>query len=228
MWADRGRDKQGMSQAVTRGKAGSGAHRPGRQVIIDAAVRCFYKHGYDGSSVRDITQEAGVTPAALYHYYASKQDLLMEIITRFMDSSIDRTEAALRRAGPDPAARLFAAAQSHVLWNASDVASSFIVNSEIRSLEPDNRERNVAQRDRLQRLFDECVEDGCDKGVFTAPWPREASRAVVVMCTFVARWYRESGPLSPEEIAWRYGHMALSLVRASRAPQFEPPTYKGA
>ncbi|WP_189491662.1 TetR/AcrR family transcriptional regulator [Streptomyces antnestii] len=212
---------------MTRGNTGAGARRPGRQVIIDAAVRCFYEHGYDGSSVRDITQEAGVTAAALYHYYTSKQDLLMEIITRFMANSIERTEEALRRAGPDPVARLFAAAQSHVLWNASDVASSFIVNSEIRSLDDANRERHIAQRDTLQRMFDECVQDGCDQGVFAAPWPREASRAVVVMCTFVARWYRPSGPLSPDEIAWRYGHMALSLVGASRGPQFEAPTYGG-
>ncbi|WP_189491818.1 hypothetical protein [Streptomyces sp. San01] len=78
------------------------------------------------------------------------------------------------------------------MWNASDVASSFIADSE------------------------------------TAPRPREASRAVVVMCTFVTRGYRESGPLSPEEIAWRYGRMALSLLGASRAPQFESPTYQGA
>ncbi|MEU6262910.1 TetR family transcriptional regulator [Saccharopolyspora shandongensis] len=211
---------------MTRDNASSGSRRPGRQVIVDAAVRCFYKQGYEGSSVRDIAEDAGVTPAALYHYYASKQDLLMDLITRFMASSIDRTEDALRRAGPDPVARLFGAAQSHVLWNASDVASSFIVNSEIRSLSPANREQHIAQRDRLQRLFDTCVEEGCDKGVFTTPWPHEASRAVVVMCTFVARWYRESGPLSPEEIAWRYGHMALSLVGASRGPQFEPPTYE--
>lgn len=192
--------------------------RPGRQVIIDAAVRCFYEHGYDGSSVRDIVKEAGVTPAALYHYYAAKQDLLMDLVTRFMANSIERTEAALRDAGADPVARLFGAARSHVLWNASDVASSFIVNSEIRSLEPENRERHVAQRDRLQRLFDECVQDGCDQGVFATPWPREASRAVVVMCTFVARWYRADGPLTPEDIAVRYGHLALSLVGSSKQP----------
>ncbi len=204
----------------------SGSHRPGRQVILDAAARCFYEHGYDGSSVRDIAQAAGVTSAALYHYYAAKQDLLMDLIRRFMDSSISHTQEAMRRAGPDPAAQLFAAAQSHVLWNASDVVSSFIVNSEIRSLEPVNRQRNIAQRDALQALFDACVEQGCTQGLFTTPWPGEASRAIVVMCTFVARWYRSSGPLSPEEIAWRYGHMALSLVGSSRGPHLEPPTYE--
>lgn len=198
--------------------------RPGRQAIRDAALRCFYRQGYEGSSVRDIGQEAGVTGAALYHYYGSKQELLMDIITDFMSQSIEKTREAVIHAGSDPVARLFAAAQSHVLWNTADVAASFVVNSEIRSLEADNRKRNIAQRDELQHMFDDAVEEGCRQEVFRTPWPREASRAIVVMCTFVARWYRPEGPLSSSEIAWRYGQMALSLAGSVRGPHIDMPT----
>lgn len=206
-----------------------GAHssaRPGKQAISDAALKCFHEHGYEGSSIRDVAQAAGVTGAAVYHYYGSKQDLLMEILEEFLTKSIQSTEDAVSRVGSDPAARLFAAAQSHVLWNTSDVAASFVVNSEIRSLEPENRAKHIAQRDKLQRIFDTAVEDGCREGLFLTPWPLEASRAVTVMCTFVARWYRPGGALSAEEISWRYGHMALSLVRSVRGPQIDLPAFK--
>lgn len=152
----------------------------------------------------------------MYHYYESKQDLLVDIIGRFMGQSIEVTSAAIG-AESGPSARLFAAARSHVLWNASDVVSSFVVNSEIRSLEPVNRRRVIAQRDKLQRMFDAVVEHGAAEDVFVTPWPREASRAVVTMCTAVANWYKSSGELSPEEIADRYGTMALSLVGAREA-----------
>jgi AcrR family transcriptional regulator len=212
---------------VTRDGAQSAA-RPGKQAIIAAALKSFHEHGYDGSSIRDIAQLAGVTGAAVYHYYGSKQDLLMEILTGFLDQSIQATREAVARIGSDPVARLFAAAQSLVLWNASDVAASFVVNSEIRSLTPENRALHVAQRDELQRIFDAAVEDGCREGLFQIPWPGEASRAVTVMCTFVARWYRPSGPLTAEEISWRYGHMALSLVRAVRGPHMDLPAYGAA
>lgn len=186
-----------------------------RETVFQAALRSFYVHGYDGASMRDIAKAGGVTPAAIYHYYASKQELLMDIIGRFMQQSIETTRSAIAGAGDGPAEQLFAAARSHVLWNASDVVSSFVVNSEIRSLEPHNRQRNIAQRDELQRMFDEVVERGTAEGVFATPWPREASRAVVTMCTSVARWYKAAGPLSPAEIADRYGHMSLSLVDSS-------------
>ncbi|MEU6262896.1 TetR/AcrR family transcriptional regulator [Saccharopolyspora shandongensis] len=183
-----------------------------RETVFQAALHSFYVHGYDGASMRDIAKAGGVTPAAIYHYYASKQELLVDVINRFMQQSIETTQAAIAEAGGGPAEQLFAAARSHVLWNASDVVSSFVVNSEIRSLEPHNRRLNIAQRDQLQRMFDEVVERGATEGVFTTPWPREASRALVTMCTAVAGWYKVTGPLSPDEIADRYGYLSLSLV----------------
>lgn len=195
--------------AVSRGWR---PHPPGQQQIFRAAVESFHRKGYEGSSVREISDRAGVTPAALYHYYSSKQDLLVDIIGRFVQRSIEVTREAVEQSGGTAAERLFAAARSHVLWNASDVASSFVANSEIRSLEPANRSANIARRDELQGIFDAIVQEGAESGEFAVPWPLEASRAVVVMCTFVARWYRASGPLTPEAVADRYGHMALSLV----------------
>lgn len=192
--------------------------RPGRETIFQAALMLFYRHGYDGTSVRDIAKASGTTPAAMYHYYESKQALLFDIISRFMNQSIEATQEAIDQTKGNPAKQLFAAARSHVLWNASDVVSSFVVNSEIRSLDPVNRRLNISQRDELQRMFDAVIENGASEGTFAAPWPLEASRAVVTMCTSVARWYKSSGPLSPEEIADRYGHMALALVEARPGP----------
>ncbi|MFE6758143.1 TetR/AcrR family transcriptional regulator [Streptomyces sp. NPDC057684] len=203
-----------MGINVPAGQSSSPRYSIGQESIFQAALACFYRHGYHGTSVRDIAKASGTTAAAMYHYYGSKQDLLVDIIGRFMRQSMEVTSAAIAEAKSDPVAQLFAAARSHVLWNASDVVSSFVVNSEIRSLEPDNRRRNIAQRDELQHLFDAVVELGAEQGVFAAPWPREASRAVVTMCTAVATWYKSGGELSPEQVADRYGAMALSLVGA--------------
>ncbi|WP_162181207.1 TetR/AcrR family transcriptional regulator [Rhodococcus wratislaviensis] len=184
----------------------------GRDLLFWAATKCFYAHGYHGTSVRDITESIGFSPGAMYHHYKSKQDLLFAIVSWFLQESIENTRKAIESAGPDPADRLFHAARSHVLWNASDVMCSFVVNSEIRSLTPENRARNVAQRDTLQRMFDSAVVDGTKNGLFTTPYPLETSRAIVTMCTAVATWYRSSGPLTPSQIADQYGEMSLNLA----------------
>ena len=52
-----------------------------RQEILDAAVRVFARKGFHTARVGDIATEAGVAHGLLYHYFASKDELL-EIVFR--------------------------------------------------------------------------------------------------------------------------------------------------
>jgi len=62
-----------------------------RKRILDAAVRVFAEHGYHGARVGDIAKDAGVAHGLLYHYFASKDEVLRtnfvenwgELIARF-------------------------------------------------------------------------------------------------------------------------------------------------
>jgi AcrR family transcriptional regulator len=47
-----------------------------RRLILAAAVRVFARKGYHSSRVGDIAEEAGVAHGLLYHYFASKEDVL--------------------------------------------------------------------------------------------------------------------------------------------------------
>jgi AcrR family transcriptional regulator len=50
-----------------------------RPVIIQAATSLFARRGVDGTSMRDIAEAAGVREAAIYRYFASKDELSREI-----------------------------------------------------------------------------------------------------------------------------------------------------
>src|SRR3954453_4208417 len=52
-----------------------------RQLILNAAVRVFARKGFHTCRVGDIAEEAGVAHGLLYHYFASKDELL-EIVFR--------------------------------------------------------------------------------------------------------------------------------------------------
>jgi len=54
-----------------------------RDNLISAAMRCFARHGYRGTSVRDIAREAGVTTGAIYSHFGGKDDLLAAVGARF-------------------------------------------------------------------------------------------------------------------------------------------------
>jgi AcrR family transcriptional regulator len=51
-------------------------HGDKRQLLLDAAVRVFARKGFHGARVGDISAEAGVSHGLLYHYFASKDDVL--------------------------------------------------------------------------------------------------------------------------------------------------------
>lgn len=51
-----------------------------KDVILLAATKMFARQGYDGTSIRDIVEEAGVTKPVLYYYFKSKDDLYIYLI----------------------------------------------------------------------------------------------------------------------------------------------------
>ena len=55
--------------------------------IIRAAEELFAKHGFDGTSVRDIAHHANVNVAMISYYFGSKENLFESIVTNRMASS---------------------------------------------------------------------------------------------------------------------------------------------
>lgn len=55
-----------------------------RTQIVDAAYAILRRDGLSGLSMRRLAQELGVQPGALYHYVASKQDLLAGVAERIL------------------------------------------------------------------------------------------------------------------------------------------------
>ena len=56
-----------------------------RERILDAAERLFMAHGYDGTSMRQITSEAGVNLAAVNYHFGAKETLMQEVFRRRLD-----------------------------------------------------------------------------------------------------------------------------------------------
>src|SRR5512143_2386971 len=75
-----------------------------RQQIIDAAYRCFARRGFHQTTMRDIYAEAKLSPGAVYHYFASKEEIIAGSFAFDYERSIDLFHAA--RENEDPLAAL--------------------------------------------------------------------------------------------------------------------------
>nr|WP_237686093.1 TetR/AcrR family transcriptional regulator [Arthrobacter jiangjiafuii] len=179
--------------------------------VLGAALACFVEQGYHGTTIREVAARAGLSVPGIYHHYPSKHALLSGIAERAMADLFSRSRQALDQAGPGIEERFAALIRCLVLFHAHRSDQAFIAASEIRSLDGQARARHIAARDRQQLLLTEIVNDGVAAGIFTTPFPAEATRAVLTMCTSVAQWYRRDGGLPPEELADRY----LVITRAA-------------
>ena len=51
-----------------------------RRQLVEVAIDCFARHGFQGTSIDRITRSAGMTKGALYYHFRDKEDLLLEAV----------------------------------------------------------------------------------------------------------------------------------------------------
>jgi len=73
--------------------------------ILDAAYRCFARHGASRTTMDDIAAEAGLSRTALYQYVRNKDDVLERLCRRLFDDALTRARAAAHT-GDDLVVRL--------------------------------------------------------------------------------------------------------------------------
>ncbi|WP_042366223.1 TetR/AcrR family transcriptional regulator [Streptacidiphilus neutrinimicus] len=56
-----------------------------RERILDVALELFVEHGYEKTSLREIADRLGVTKAALYYHFRTKEDILAGIVARISE-----------------------------------------------------------------------------------------------------------------------------------------------
>lgn len=86
---------------TTRRNAGSAAAEVPRDRILRAAARLFREKGYKGTTVRDIAEAVGIQSGSLFHHFASKEEILLEIMREaFLSVCIRAEELFVRESDP--------------------------------------------------------------------------------------------------------------------------------
>jgi AcrR family transcriptional regulator len=75
-----------------------------RERILDVALNLFTAQGYDQTSLREIAEPLGVTKAALYYHFPSKDEILRELMARVLNR-FEGIVAAAESAGSAPRRR---------------------------------------------------------------------------------------------------------------------------
>ena len=93
---------------MTAAKSLRWERRPDRrpQELLDAALAVFAERGYRNTRIDDVAEAAGVTKGAVYHYFATKEELLLRAIEHYHDRAFGQIDEVLRDARGPASARI--------------------------------------------------------------------------------------------------------------------------
>jgi AcrR family transcriptional regulator len=70
-----------------------------REAVLDAAERLIAEHGYEAATVAALVKQAGIPASSIYHYFASKEGVLLAVMERGAARFFDELPIADRRVG---------------------------------------------------------------------------------------------------------------------------------
>ncbi|MBV2356192.1 TetR/AcrR family transcriptional regulator [Streptomyces sp. J2-1] len=181
--------------------------------LLVAAVDAFAERGYHATTTRDIAGRAGMSPAALYIHYKTKEELLHRISRIGHDKALGILREAAGGEGT-AAERLADAVASFVRWHAAHRTTARVVQYELDALGPDARAEIVALRRQVDAEVRGMIEDGVASGEFRVADVPGTTLAVLSLCIDVARWFNVTGPRTPEEVGELYAGLVLRMVGA--------------
>ncbi|MEU3412195.1 MULTISPECIES: TetR/AcrR family transcriptional regulator [unclassified Streptomyces] len=181
--------------------------------LLVAAVEAFAERGYHATTTRDIAGRAGMSPAALYIHYKTKEELLHRISRIGHDKALGILRTAARREGTAKE-RLADAVGSFVRWHAGRRTTARVVQYELDALGPDARAEIVALRRQVDAEVRRIIEEGVAAGEFDVLDVKGTTLAVLSLCIDVARWFNVDGPRTPEEVGALYADLVLRMVGA--------------
>jgi TetR/AcrR family transcriptional regulator, cholesterol catabolism regulator len=163
--------------------------------------------------MRAIAAAARVQPAAIYHWYAGKEEILVRLQDDFMEQLTEKVVAGMAQQ-ERPALKVAAAVREHVVFHGLHTREAFVTDSEIRALTEGPRRALIAKRDEYQRMFSELIRDGIRDGSLRTSDVHVATYAILLQCTGVALWFDAAGPLSLDEVAEVHVELVLGSLQA--------------
>ncbi len=177
-----------------------------RDILLQEAAHLFREKGYPGANLRELARRAGIQGGSIYHHFASKQEILFQLMDQTMSDMIERLTQRLSGA-QTPLEKLRITVHFHIEYHVTGPDQTYITDEELRNLEPDNYLRVVAKRDRYQKIIEEILSAGKAEEGWLLDEPKLYTRALIKMCAGVSTWFKSGGALNVAQIAEAYANL---------------------
>lgn len=170
-------------------------------IIMQAGVAAFAERGFHGTNLKGITEGTGLSTAALYVHYKSKEDLLFEISKRGYAETEDLALEAMEP--PDPADALRTLLYVLTRWHAQNHTIARVIFHEHQALSAEH----VAELEEIRRpgyIRIRALLEKVAKGSIPGRDLDGLFAAYLSLPADISRWYGPGVPHTPDQLGRLY------------------------
>ncbi|BBZ02517.1 HTH-type transcriptional repressor KstR2 [Mycolicibacterium chitae] len=184
-----------------------------REELLALAASMMAERGLRATTVRDIADAAGILSGSLYHHFASKEEMVDEVLRSFLDWLFGRYQEIIDTE-PNPLERLkglFLASFEAIEHRHAQVV---IYQDEAKRLSSQPRFSYVEERNREQRkMWLDVLNQGVKEGYFRPDLDVDLVYRFIRDTTWVSvRWYQPGGELTAEQVGFQYLAIVLGGI----------------
>ena len=183
-----------------------------RTRILAAAADLFYENGYENTTLDAVAERLGVSKPFIYAHFNSKAELLADICSRGIASSLEALDHALSMEA-SPGKKLEALSNGFVTAVLEAQIYIAIFSREEKNLRPEDFDRINDMRRQFDRKLTNLLREGAELGEFTMSDPHIAALAIGGMVSWAYVWYRKEGRLSIDEVVEELTKILLAVVQ---------------
>ena len=183
-----------------------------RTRILAAAADLFYENGYENTTLDAVAERLGVSKPFIYAHFNSKAELLADICSRGIASSLEALDQALSM-DASPGEKLEALSKGFVTAVLEAQTYIAIFSREEKNLLQEDFDRINDMRREFDRKLTNLLRHGVDLGEFTMSDPHIAALGIGGMVSWAYVWYRKEGRLSIAEVADELTKIVLAIAQ---------------
>jgi AcrR family transcriptional regulator len=180
--------------------------------VLDAAVDLFARQGYDGTSVTQVINQAGVAKGGFYHHFTSKEALLYEVYGDLITRQLASMDAILA-GDAAPADTLRALILDLVESTAASAQQALVFWREQHKLGDERTEQYRRARRRYHDTVARLIRDAQASGAFApVASPEMVTFTIFGVINELPLWYRPHGRKRPAQIGTELADFVLAAL----------------
>ncbi|MCX8119067.1 MAG: TetR/AcrR family transcriptional regulator [Desulfobacterota bacterium] len=184
-----------------------------RARILKAATALFARRGFEGTSVRDIAEKAGISVPGMFYYFPTKERILFEIMTSFMDEAYQKI-MEIYCSEIDPVEKLRRVCKFYVEQYAGHKQELTLLATEIKGLNPEHQQICIEKERDYVKALKSLFRDLADRNLLKPINPSILAFIFFGMVHWTYQWYNPKAKkgISPNELGNIFSEVFLSGI----------------